>query len=119
MFFGLSPQLLAIRAAVFVFWSVLCFGSGYGYKAHRYQVADAAKVATQETAQVTANAGAKASDSVAIANLQSQLNASNNWAASLQNRIKDAQNANAPAVSCRLPDSLLQSINADLTPRTP
>ena len=119
MFFGLSPQRWAIRAAVLVFWSVMCFGSGYLLKAHRYQVADAARVATQETAQVTADAGAKAFDTVAIANLQSQLSASNNWAVSLQKRIKDAQNANAPAVSCRLPDSLLQSINADLAPRTP
>ena len=115
--FGLTPQSIAIRVGVFLLWSVLCFGGGYLYKAHRYQVADAARQATQETAQVTAAAGAQASDTKDVANLQSKLDESQAWATTLQRRIKDLANAQPAAVTCRVPDGLLQQLNDSLTAR--
>ena len=115
--FGLTPQAIAIRSGAFVLWSILCFGGGYLYKAHRYQVADAARQATQETAQVTAAAGAQASDTKDVANLQSKLDESQAWATTLQRRIKDLANAQPAAVTCRVPDGLLQQLNDSLTAR--
>ena len=115
--FGLTPQSIAIRVGVFLLWSVLCFGGGYLYKAHRYQVADAARQATQETAQVTAAAGAQASDTKDVANLQSKLDESQAWATTLQRRIKDLANAQPAAVTCRVPDGLLQQLNDSLSAR--
>lgn len=115
--FGLTPQWLVIRAGLFVLWSVLCFGGGYLYKAHRYQVADAARQATQDTAQETAAAGAQASDTKDIDRLQAKLNESQAWASTLQKRIKDLSNAQPADLSCRVPDGLLQQLNDSLTAR--
>lgn len=115
--YGLTPQAIAIRVGAFVLWSILCFGSGYLYKAHRYQVADAARQATQDTAQVTADAGAQASDTKDIDRLQAKLDESQAWASTLQRRIKDLSNAQPAAVTCRVPDGLLQQLNDSLTAR--
>ena len=115
--FGMTPQALAIRIGAFLIWSALCFTSGYLYKAHRYQVADAAKQATQEAAQTTADAGAQASDAKDLANLQAKLAESQAWATTLQKRIKDLSNASPAAVSCRVPDGLLQQLNDSLAAR--
>lgn len=110
-------QGLAIRAAIFAAWSLLMFGSGYAYKAHRYQVADAARKSTQDTAQVTAAAGAQASDSKDIDRLQAKLDESQAWATTLQRRIKDLANAKPADLSCRVPDGLLVQLNDSLTAR--
>ena len=115
--YGLTPQMLALRAGLFLVWSALCFASGYLYKAHRYQVEDAARQATQDTAQVTAAAGAQASDTKDIDRLQAKLDESQAWASTLQKRIKDLSNAQPAAVSCRVPDGLLQQLNDSLTAR--
>ncbi len=115
--FGLTPQAIAIRAGAFVLWSILCFGGGYLYKAHRYQVADAARQATQDTAQVTAAAGAQASDTKDIDRLQAKLDESTAWASTLQKRIKDLSNAKPVDLACRVPDGLLQQLNDSLTAR--
>lgn len=115
--FGLTPQAIAIRVGTFVLWSILCFGSGYLYKAHRYRVADAAKQATQEAAQTTADAGAQASDAKDLANLQAKLAESQAWATTLQRRIKDLSNAKPADLSCRVPDGLLQQLNDSLSTR--
>ena len=115
--FGLTPQAIAIRAGAFVLWSIHCFGGGYLYKAHRYQVADAARQATQDTAQVTAAAGAQASDTKDIDRLQAKLDESTAWASTLQKRIKDLSNAKPVDLACRVPDGLLQQLNDSLTAR--
>ena len=113
----LTPQAIAMRIAIFLLWSVLCFGGGYLYKAHRYQVADAARQATQDTAQVVSVAGAQASDTKDIDHLQAKLADSQAWASTLQKRIKDLSNAKPADVSCRVPDGLLQQLNDSLTAR--
>ncbi len=115
--YGLTPQAIAIRVGAFVLWSILCFGGGYLYKAHRYQVEDAARQATQDTAQVTAAAGAQASDTKDIDRLQAKLDESQAWASTLQRRIKDLSNAKPADVSCRVPDGLLQQLNDSLSTR--
>lgn len=115
--YGLTPQSIAIRVGAFLLWSVLCFGGGYLYKAHRYQVADAARQATQDTAQVTAAAGAQASDTKDIDRLQAKLDESTAWASTLQKRIKDLSNAKPVDLACRVPDGLLQQLNDSLTAR--
>jgi len=115
--YGLTWQDIVTRVGLFLFWSVLCFGGGYLYKAHRYQVADAARQATQDTAQVTAAAGAQASDTKDIDRLQAKLDESQAWASTLQRRIKDLSNAKPADVSCRVPDGLLQQLNDSLTAR--
>ena len=114
----LTLQQKLIGLAIFVVWSLGCFSGGYLYRWHVDSVKDAGRQATATTAQVTANAGAAASDTVTIASLQSQLSSANAWAASLQTRIKDAQNAKAPDVACRMPDGVREAINANLSTRT-
>lgn len=117
--FGLThiPQTVLFRVVAVLVWSVLCFGGGYLYKGHRVQVAEAAKTATQETAQVTAEAGAKASDSVSIASLKSKLDSADSWAKTLQARLKDQSNASPSADICRLPDGLRNQINDSFASR--
>lgn len=112
--FGLTPQAVITRMAVFLIWSLVCMTSGYVYKAHRVAVELAAHQATQDTAQATAQAGAQASDTIQIDTLKSQLAAANSRANSLQRRIAELSNANPPALACRLPDGLRDAINADL-----
>ena len=111
----LKQKLIGLPA--FLIWSLGCFGGGYLYKAHRYQVADAARKATQDTAQVTAAAGAQAADTKDIDRLQAKLDESQAWATTLQRRIKDLANAKPADMSCRVPDGLLQQLNDSLTAR--
>ena len=111
------PQTILFRVIVILVWSVLCFGSGYLYKGHRVQVAEAAKTATQDTAQVTAAAGANAADSVSLANLQSKLASADSWAKTLRARLKDQSNATPSADICRLPDGLRNQINDSFASR--
>lgn len=113
----MTIQQKLIGLAVFLVWSLGCFGGGYLYKAHRYQVADAARQATQDTAQATAAAGAQASDMKDIDRLQAKLDESQAWASTLQKRIKDLSNAKPADVSCRVPVGLLQQLNDSLTAR--
>lgn len=115
--YGLTPQAIAIRVGAFVLWSILCFGGGYLYKAHRYQVEDAARQATQDTAQVTAAAGAQASDAKDVEHLKAKLDESQAWATTLQRRIKDLANAKPADLSCRVPDGLLVQLNDSLSAR--
>lgn len=114
----MTIQQKLIALGVFVLWSVGCFGSGYLYKAHRYQVEDAARQATQETAQVTADAGAKASDTVNVTHLQSALAASTSLTNRLLQQIKDQQNATPALDTCRLPAGLRDAINSSLSTNT-
>ena len=110
--FSIQEKLYA--AAAVVLWSIGCFGSGYAYKWHIDSVKDAERVAVQDTAQVTADAGAKASDSVSINHLQSQLDASTSLTNRLLQQIKEQQNATPASDSCRLPPGLRDSINSSL-----
>ena len=114
---ALTLQQKLIGLAVLVIWSLGCFAGGYAYKWHRVSVEEAARQATQETAQVTAAAGAQASDTKDVANLQSKLDESQAWATTLQRRIKDLANAKPADVSCRVPDGLLQQLNDSLSAR--
>ena len=111
---ALTIQQKLIGVAIFLVWSLGCFGAGYAYKWHRVSVEDAARQATQETAQVTADAGAKASDSVSITHLQSQLAASTSLTTRLLQQIKDQQNATPASDTCRLPPGLRDAVNASL-----
>jgi uncharacterized protein YlxW (UPF0749 family) len=113
----LSIQERLIGAAVFLIWSLGCFTGGYAYKWHLYSVADAARQATQDTAQVTAAAGAQASDTKDIDRLQAKLDESQAWATTLQKRIKDLSNAKPADLSCRVPDGLLVQLNDSLSAR--
>ena len=113
--YGLTLSPLLIRIGAFALWTALVFASGYAYKAHRVQVEQAATKATQEAVSVTADASAKASDTIALQALKSQLDASATLTTRLLGQIKALQNANpAPAVSCRIPDGLREQVNADL-----
>lgn len=114
--FGLTPQAVLTRMAAFLLWSLACMTAGYLYKAHRVAVDQAALQATQDTAQLTAQAGAQAADTIQIDTLKSQLAAANSRANSLQRRIAELSHANPPALTCRLPDGLRDAINADLAP---
>lgn len=114
--FGLTPQVILIRIAACLVWSLACFTTGYVYKWHRVSLEQAAHDATQTTAQITTTAGAAASDTVQIDTLKSQLATATNRATALQRRINELSNANPAALTCRLPDGLRESINADLAP---
>ena len=113
---ALTLQQKLIGLAAFLIWSLGCFAGGYAYKWHRVSVEEAAHQATQETAQVTADAGAKASDAVDISHLQSALAASTSLSNRLLQQIKDQQNATPAADTCRLPAGLRDAINSSFTP---
>ncbi len=113
--FSLKEKLIWIAAALV--WSLACFAGGYAYRWHHDSIKDAARQATQETAQVTADAGAQASDTKDIDRLQAKLDESQAWASTLQKRIKDLSNAKPADLSCRVPDGLLQQLNDSLTAR--
>lgn len=120
MFGLLSPfslQQKLVGLAAFVVWSFGCFAGGYAYKWHQDSVADAARKSTQDTAQVTAAAGAQASDTKDIDRLQAKLDESQAWASTLQRRIKDLSNATPAATTCRIPDGLLVQLNDSLSAR--
>ena len=115
--FGLTPIVLLSRLGYALLWSVLCFASGYLYKGHRDSLAEAALAATQSTAQITSDAAGKASDTVQLNTLKSQLAASTSTAASLQRTIAELYRANPPTSVCAIPDGLRASINANLAAR--
>lgn len=113
-----SLQQKAIGLAVFIAWSIGCFIGGYAYRWHQDSVAEAARQATQETAQVTAVAGANAADDVSITRLQTALAASTSLTNRLLQQIKEQQNASPAADVCRLPSGLRDAINSSLASDT-
>lgn len=95
----------------------ISFGSGYLYRAHVDSVKQAAVVATVKTADTTAKAVVQTADTKTDATLQKKLAAANSRASSLQAQIEAAKNANPPAPSCALPDSLRDALSRDLAGR--
>lgn len=106
-----------ITALVCIAACAISFGAGYLYRAHVDSVAKAAQVATVRTAEQTASAVVATADTKTSATLQKKLNAANSRATALQNQINEARNANPPAPSCALPDSLRNALSRDLAGR--
>lgn len=92
----------------------ISFGSGYLYRAHVDSVKQAAINATVRTAETVASAAVATADTKTDATLQRKLNAANARAASLQQQIEAARNANPAPADCRLPDGLRDAVNRDL-----
>ncbi len=94
------------------------FASGYTY--HWYQTKiDQAKVESkQQAVTTTTTAAVDTTDKLTVTKLQASLTATKARAATLEQIIKEAKNANPPAISCALPIGLRDQINADLAGRT-
>lgn len=110
----INPQSITTKIIAFLLWTFLCLTAGYLYKWHRVSVELAAQAATQNAAQTTTDAAAIATDTVQIDTLTSKLAAAKERESALQRRIAELSNAKPAALTCRLPDGLRESINADL-----
>jgi len=113
MFALIDPRIWAAFAV-----SMACaFGVGYGYKAHRVSLEQAATTATVETAQSVVTKTVKVTDKAAVDRLNAQLADMRDRADALETIINEARHASPiPAADCRLPDSVRTAINADLAP---
>jgi hypothetical protein len=103
-----------VFALVAIAACAISFGTGYLYRAHVDGVKQAAVTATIKTADKVAVAAVAAADTSTDKRLQTKLNAANARAASLQQQIEAARNANPPAPDCRLPDGLRDALSRDL-----
>jgi predicted phage tail protein len=112
-----APSVLeryGIMAVATLAACAISFGSGYLYRAHVDSVKQATQTAVVKTADAVASATVATADTKTDTTLQRKLTAANARAASLQQQIEAARNANPPAPDCRLPDGLLSTINSQL-----
>jgi hypothetical protein len=103
--------LLAVAALAAL---VISFGMGYLYRAHVDSVKQATQTAIVKTADTVASAVVATADTKTDATLQRKLTAANARAASLQQQIEAARNANPAPADCRLPDGLRDALSRDL-----
>jgi hypothetical protein len=92
----------------------ISFGAGYLYRAHVDSVKTATQTAVVKTADKLASAVVATADTKTDATLQRKLSAANARAASLQQQIEAARNANPAPADCRLPDGLRDALSRDL-----
>lgn len=98
---------------------LLSFFTGYGYKAYRVSLDNAAVTAKQDTAQKITTTTVQATDKTTLNRLTSRLATAEAHASRLETLINEASHARTPAAvdaDCRLPDRLRDAINADLAP---
>jgi hypothetical protein len=93
---------------------VISFGAGYLYRAHVDGVKQATQTATVKTAETVASAVVATADAKTDTTMQRKLTAATARAASLQQQIDEARNANPAPADCHLPDGLRDALSRDL-----
>lgn len=108
----------ALMAVIALGALFISFGCGYLYRAHVDSVKQATQTAIVKTADAVASSTVATADTKTDATLQRKLTAANARAASLQQQIEAARNANPAPADCRLPDGLRDALSRDLAGRS-